>query len=58
MLKVHLDVTFSLDEKVVSLSVIVSLDEKVFSHNKRYVAEIQQDHQPGHDCKYFILNIS
>ena len=50
MLKVHLDVTFSLDEKVVSLSVIVSLDEKVFSHNKRYMAEIQQDHQPSHDC--------
>ena len=36
MLKVHLVVTFS-------------LDEKVFSRNKKYMAEIQQDHQPGHE---------
>ena len=42
MLKVHLVVTFS-------------LDEKVFSRNKKCMAEIQQDHQPGHNCLCFIL---
>ena len=42
MLKVHPVVTFS-------------LDEKVFSRNKKCMAEIQQDHQPGHNCLCFIL---